>query len=314
MLSSTGPEDGALAELTQVHNPVNATGKPRIVFIHGLDGDVRNTWMSSPADGSTLWPKWLGEDTQSPVWLLGYGAAMSRWKGDAMALPRQATAVLECLATEPNLLTGPLVLIGHSLGGLVIKTALKQGMGRDVERHRLLVERIKGVAFVGTPHFGSRLASIASALRIVRANPQVSDLALDDAYLEELNQLFVKLQRDLCIQVRVYSETQPLRPTGILRWIPLGATVVSPSSSQPHIPGEAGTPVEADHRSICKPKSRADGIYPSIRAFIGEVESVMAAVTPAAIRGLRTPDVPRTFRADLRLRPDQGREIGRAHV
>ena len=32
------------------------------------------------------------------------------------------------------------------------------------------------------------------------------------------------------------------------------------------------------------------------------------AVTSAAIPGLRTPDVPRTFRADLRLRPDRGRD------
>jgi pimeloyl-ACP methyl ester carboxylesterase len=276
-----------MAHLTQVHNPANATGKPRIVFIHGLDGDVRSTWMSNPKVAATLWPKWLGEDTQCPVWLLGYGAATSRWKGDAMALPRQATAVLECLASEPVLVAGPLVLVGHSLGGLVIKTALKQGMGRDVERHRHVVQSIKGIAFVGTPHFGSRLASIASSLRIVRANPQVSDLAMDDAYLEELNQLFVKLQGDLGIKVRVYSETQPLRLTGLLRWLPLGATVVSPSSSQPHIPGEAGTPVEADHRSICKPEGRTVGIYPSMKAFIGEVEAAVAPQTTTAASGPR---------------------------
>lgn len=276
-----------MAELIQVHNPVNTAGKPRIVFIHGLDGDVRSTWMSNPKDDATLWPKWLGEDTQCPVWLLGYGAAMSRWKGDAMALPRQATAVLECLASEPALTACPLVLVGHSLGGLVIKTALKQGMGRDVERHRSLVQNIKGIAFVGTPHFGSRLASFASSLHIVRANPQVSDLEMDNANLEELNQLFVKLQQELGITVRVYSETQPLRPTGLLRWIPFGATVVSPSSSQPHIPGEAGTPVEADHLSICKPERRSSGLYPSMKAFIGEVGTAVAPRTPTADTGPR---------------------------
>ena len=102
-----------MAELTQVHNPANATGKPRIVFVHGLDGDARSTWMSDPKVAATLWPKWLGEDTQCPVWLLGYGAATSRWKGDAMALPRQATAVLECLATEPELMAGPQIGRAH---------------------------------------------------------------------------------------------------------------------------------------------------------------------------------------------------------
>lgn len=279
-----------MAELIQIHNPVNTAGKPRIVFIHGLDGDVRSTWMSNSKIDATLWPKWLGEDAQCPVWLLGYGATMSRWKGDSMALPRQATAVLECLATKPVLMDGPLVLVGHSLGGLVIKTILKQGMGRDVVRHKSLVQNIKGIAFVGTPHFGSRLASIASSLHIIRTNPQVSDLAMDNAYLEELNQLFVKLQQELGIKVRVYSETRPMRLTGAFRWLPFGATVVSPSSSQPHIPGEAGTPVEADHLSICKPESRTTGIYPSVMAFVLEVE---AAVNP------QTPTV------DSRLRPVQ---------
>jgi len=288
-----------MAELIQVHNPVNATGKPHIVFVHGLDGDVRNTWMSNPIESSTLWPKWLGEDTQCPVWLLGYASATSRWKGDAMALPRQATAVLECLATEPELRSAPLVLVGHSLGGLVIKTVLKQGMGRDVERHRFLVQSIKGIAFIGTPHFGSRLASIASSLRILRVNPQVSDLALDDAYLEELNQLFVKLHKDLGIKVRVYSETQPLRLTGLLRWLPLGATVVSPSNSHPHIPDEAGIPVEADHRSICKPMDRTSGIYPSMRAFIGDVEAAVAPRTPTAANGRLRPVPSERFEADL---------------
>lgn len=271
-----------MAELVQVHKPVNSTGKPSIVFIHGLDGDTRSTWMSDPKDEKTLWPKWLGEDTQCPVWLLGYGAAMSRWKADAMALPRQASAVLERLASEPALAGGPLVLVGHSLGGLVIKTAVKQGVGRDVERHKQLVQSIKGIAFVGTPHFGSKLASMAGWFKLVRANPQVSDLALDDAYLEELNQLFVKVLKDLDIRVRVYSETQPMRLPGLLRWLPVGTTVVSPGSSQPHIPGEAGTPVAADHLSICKPKDRASGIYPSMKAFILETETALTLRSPTS--------------------------------
>jgi len=112
----------------------------------------------------------------------------------------------------------------------------------------------------------------------------MSDLALDDANLEELNQLFVKLQGDLGIKVRVYSETQPMRPTGFLRWVPFGVTVVSPSSSQPHVPGEAGTPVEADHLSICKPKDSTAGIYPSMKAFIGEIEAAVARRAPTAVR------------------------------
>jgi pimeloyl-ACP methyl ester carboxylesterase len=263
-----------MAELTKVHDPVNSAGKPRIVFIHGLDGDLSATWMSNRKDVSTLWPSWLGEDTGCPVWLLGYGSAMSRWRADAMPLPQQATAVLQRLSIEQSLLDGPLVLVGHSLGGLVIKTALNQGLGRDVERHGRLARNIKGIAFVGTPHFGSTWASIAAYTHLMRPNPQVSDLRMDNAYLEELNQYFLKHCRELNLKTRVFTETQPVRLPSWLggRFLP-GVTIVSPTSSQAHIPGEVGLPIEADHISICKPLNRNADIYTSMRDFIGEIEA-----------------------------------------
>lgn len=151
-----------MANLILLHEPAKSTGKPHVVFIHGLDGDVRKTWMANPGNPGTSWPLWVSEDTGCPVWLLGYGAAMSRWKADAMALPRQATAIIETLSSEPRLIERPLVLVGHSLGGLIIKKALQQGMQQGVERHAEVAKNIRGIAFVGTPHFGSKLATMAA--------------------------------------------------------------------------------------------------------------------------------------------------------
>lgn len=263
-----------MAELTQVHASINPAGKPHIVFVHGLDGDFRTTWMSNHKDDGTLWPKWLGEDIDCSVWLLGYGSAMSRWRADAMPLPLQATAVLQCLSTKPSLMEGPLVLVGHSLGGLVIKTALNQGLGGDVDRYGRLSRNIKGIAFVGTPHFGSMLASIIANLHFMRPNPQVRDLRMDDAHLQELNQFFLKHCRELDLKTRVFIETQPVRLPSWLggRFLP-GLTIVSPTSSQAHIPGEVGIPIEANHLSICKPKNRKAAIYRSMYDFIKEIEA-----------------------------------------
>ncbi|WP_369952070.1 lipase family alpha/beta hydrolase [Ralstonia syzygii] len=294
-----------MAELIQVHNPVNSSGKPRIVFIHGLDGHLRHTWMANKKDASTLWPKWIGEDTGCPVWLLGYGASMSRWKADAMALPRQATAILERLCTEQAMHEGPLVLVGHSLGGLVIKTLLRQGIGHDVERHNRLARNIKGIAFVGTPHFGSTLASIAAWLRLVRSNPQVSDLRMDNAHLEELNQSFRKLCHDLKIRARVYTETEPVRLPGWLGRLLPGITIVSPTSSQPHIPGEAGTPIEADHITICKPLNRNVTIHTSMVAFVKEVEAA-AQSQGVAVPHTQTPLTSDRFEA---ISPDKAQSM-----
>lgn len=271
-----------MADLIPVYDPVKATGKPRLVFIHGLDGDIRKTWMADPKNQDTLWPRWVGEEIGCPVWLLGYGAALTRWKADATALPRQATAVIERLSNEPKLFEGPLILIGHSLGGVVIKTALQHGISRDVERHRELARNIKGIAFVGTPHFGSKLATIAAWAHFMRANPQVSDLRLNDAHLETLNQYFLKLRADLGFKTRTFMETQPVRLPWWLggRLLP-GVTIVSPMSSEAHIPGEVGIPIEADHITICKPKDRNAAIHSSLIAFIREVET--AATPPARV-------------------------------
>jgi pimeloyl-ACP methyl ester carboxylesterase len=261
-----------MAELILIHEPVISIGKPRIVFIHGLDGDVRKTWMADRNDDNTLWPRWVGKDTGCPVWLLGYGAAMSRWKADSMALPRQARAVIESLSNEPRLLGGPLVLIGHSLGGLIIKTALRQGYTLSVERHKEVAKSVMGVAFVGTPHFGSKLAAMAAWSHFLRANPQMTDLQLDDAHLEELNRYFLALCKEVGLKTRVYAETQPIRLPWWLggRFLP-GVTVVSPTSAEAQIPGEVGIPIEANHVTICKPKDRSAAIHRSIVAFIKDV-------------------------------------------
>lgn len=262
-----------MAELEQIHIGNPSDRKPNIVFLHGLDGHYRKTWMADSQDPSTLWPKWIGEETGCDVSLLRYGAALSRWKADSMALPRQATAVLECLSTSSFLTGRPLILIGHSLGGLIIKAALRQGIERNVDRHQRLVKNVKAIAFIGTPHFGSKLASIASLLRILRANPQVSDLRMDDANLEELNYSFARLQQELSIRVRVYSESQPVRLPWWLggRLLP-GLTIVSPSSSHVHIPGEVTIPVEANHITICKPKNRTSAIHLSLLDFLAGLQ------------------------------------------
>jgi len=279
-----------MADLIQIHNPTDATSKARLVFIHGLDGDIKKTWTTDSSDPTMLWPKWMGEDLNCPVWLLGYGAATTRWKSDSMALPRQATAVLERLSSEPALMDGPLILVGHSLGGLIIKTALQHGMSREVARHEKLVRNIKGIAFVGTPHFGSRLASWAAWSHFARANPQMSDLRLDNANLETLNQYFLKLRRELAIKTRVFIETEPVRlPVWALGRIIPGVTIVSPMSAEAHIPGEVGIPVEANHVSISKPRDRSAAVHSSMMSFVREVETA-SVESRGAVGSLAAPN------------------------
>src|SRR5215471_15671113 len=83
------------------------------------------TWRQSDNPGS-LWPIWLTKDIPGlSVYSVGYETPISRWRGSAMHLTDRATNIFERLLIEPQLQTTSLVLVGHSLGGLVIKQIVR---------------------------------------------------------------------------------------------------------------------------------------------------------------------------------------------
>ena len=49
-----------MATLTRVHEALSPDAL-HVVFVHGLGGDARSTWMHNPEDHTTLWPNWIGE-------------------------------------------------------------------------------------------------------------------------------------------------------------------------------------------------------------------------------------------------------------
>jgi surfactin synthase thioesterase subunit len=73
-----------------------------------------------------------------------------------MHLTDRATSLLARLLVEPDLQHGPLILIGHSLGGLVIKQLLRTAESevRNNAAAASLFWRVTKVAFLATPHAG----------------------------------------------------------------------------------------------------------------------------------------------------------------
>jgi hypothetical protein len=230
--------------------------------------------MHDASDPGTLWPRWVAKDTGCPVWLLGYDAALSGWQAGAMPLPFQGNTVLEALSTAPGLEGQPLVLIGHSLGGLVIKTALQDVGNGGVPRFQWVLDCLKGVVFVATPHMGAELATLAAALRLaMRTNDQVGNMKLHDPHLAKLNQHFLLLQKKRGFQVRAFAETRGV-PIPAPWWMPFrGATlgVVNSSSSESGMVAEPAVMLPEDHFSICKPASRDAQIHKSVVKFLAKV-------------------------------------------
>lgn len=260
-----------MARLERAHQGESAN--PAIVFIHGLGGDLFDTWVGPGTSPDDCWLNWVGTDTGCDTWTLEYDSALSRWHEQAMPLPDQGTQVAQLLAVHQGLRDKALVLVGHSMGGLVIKSLVTQTQAAGDVRARALLSRIKGIVFVATPHQGSQLASLATALSgIARTNAQVGDMSGHDPHLRQLSSAFREQRRTLQMSVAAFAETRDVvwQRKGFLRFLnrQVGLRVVDPSSSDPGLEGVTTVPLAEDHFSICKPASRDAHIHHALVAFL----------------------------------------------
>lgn len=272
-----------MATLTQVY-VAPSTDALHVVFLHGLGGDARSTWMHNPKDQTTLWPSWIGEDVGCNVWVAGYGAAISGWTDAAMHLVDLGEALFAALQVEQSLRDRRIVLVGHSLGGLVIKSGMTQAQALRDPKRLALLERIAGVVFVGTPHQGSNLATVADMLHpLLRTNPQVVNMVSNDAWLKQLNDQFRALHVQRSFGVRVFFESKGVLFGRRILGLPIGRRqlIVDRNSSDPGIAGVVPTAIEGDHVEIAKPKSRHVFIHKALVDFLKGMEGGPAGHPPS---------------------------------
>lgn len=295
-----------MATLTQVHS-ASAPDALHVVFVHGLGGEAHSTWMHNPKDHTTLWPSWIGEEVGCNVWVAGYGAALSGWTDAAMHLSELGEALFAALQVEQALQGHRIVLVGHSLGGLVIKSGMTQAQALGDPLRVTLLERIAGVVFVGTPHQGSSLATVADKLRLVlRTNAQVTNMVSDDAWLKVLNGQFRYLQVQRSFGVRVFFESKGVFIGHRIFGLALGGRqlIVDRNSSDPGIAGVIPTAIDGDHIEIAKPKSRQALIHKALVEFLKGTASGPEGTPPNGDKrssvpwaSSSSPDLPTTLRS-----------------
>lgn len=249
-----------MAELIAIAG-VDGDVNSHVIFFHGLGGHPHSTWRAL-TEPKVCWPQWLAEDVEGlAVWTVGYDAAVSRWRGSAMHLPDRATNLLERILLEPKLKTGEIILIGHSLGGLVIKQLLRtaESMARQREEVANFIRRVRRVAFLATPHTGVGAANLGDRLRIlIRPSAATACLVRNDPNLRDLNVWYREWSTPQGVAHLILFESRPLRIIGLL---------VKPDTSDPGLPSRPIS-IDADHITICKPKDRSSEVYLHIRHFI----------------------------------------------
>lgn len=133
-------------------------GKPLLVFVHGLCLHEQN-WMS-PAHIAFV------DEMQAA----GFGIAHARYNS-GLAIAENGS-LLSALLEETG--ASRLVLVGHSMGGLIIRSALHQAMQAGLD----WPERLTHVVALGSPHQGAEAERVGNyANRLLTLTPWSAPLA-----------------------------------------------------------------------------------------------------------------------------------------
>ncbi len=158
----------------------------------------------------------------------------------------------------------PVIFVGHSMGGLVIKKLLVQG---QEEQDHELVKNTKGVIFYSTPHSGSQVAKLNATTKFFFfPTTEVQDLDPNNPTLMTLNQNFLQMATEAKKDMKIVSFGEAL-PTPLMG---IDVTFVPTSSSNLGI-GDFYE-IKANHINVCKPHSKESVIY---RKFVDLVRDVL---------------------------------------
>ena len=236
-----------------------------VIFIHGLGGTSLRTWCRD-RDANNLWPKlWLPEELPTArVLSFGYDAHFASRKGRASSTISDFAADLLFRMkygenTPERLGQVPIIVVAHSMGGLVFKKAVVQGHLNS--EFGEIISMIKAVIFLATPHHGTDLAdTLNKALSgsIFGHSPKnyVTELARRSPTIDELDEAF----RHHAPSLRIFSFYETLT-TSVG---PFSVMIVDKLNAIMGYPNETTAPLSADHHGVCKFINTGDPNYISV--------------------------------------------------
>ncbi|CAN9479230.1 unnamed protein product [Alternaria alternata] len=266
-------------ELTLLHEPLEPLVD--LIFVHGLGGDPVKTWTKGE-DSEQFWPQaWLPQEPvlqNVRISTFGYKNDGDEHKDTASMIHDAGEGLLREISTNVSQRTQedlPIIMIGHSIGGLVIKktyTLAWRGAATQA-----LAARVKCLIFLATPQ---RDAGLASTVRkILRAsgrfnyNSSLSDFEKTSVELNKINDEF----RHYAGEVRILSFYETIETNlGIQSEL-----IVDKDSASMGVKHERVHPLNADHRMVCKFDSIYDTNYIAVK---NAIESIAEDILGDAIK------------------------------
>jgi pimeloyl-ACP methyl ester carboxylesterase len=281
------------------------TTRLNLIFVHGLSGNLFETWKSNNTDTpekGIMWPQWLVEDNPgTAAYAYGYNAPMAFWqRGGRMTLGQRAENLRSNIDGR-ELFDKPCVLICHSLGGLVVKRMLLDlqktattGNAEQQKRRAAQLANVRGVVFIATPHYGSKLAITLDRFLFISSTSVES--------LKYGNSELISIQSDYVNFAATYKDISHIQYTE--SGLTSGLRVVDPLSGRAPIAFIETNQTDDDHVQIVKPKDKQDQVYAGIDTYISRLMLAIPADEngqPGELQHTEIPPTPKPKRAGIYL-------------
>ncbi|XP_050458776.1 protein SERAC1 [Cataglyphis hispanica] len=217
---------------------------------------------------SLCWPKdWLPMDIPS-LRLIGinYDTSLSMWtpfcpiQNKKNTIKERSEEFITKL-TMANVGQRPLIWVGHSMGGLLVKKMLVEEW-KTGDKHGIC-KNTKAILFYGTPHRGSHVAALKQMTQmLVWPTVEVQELREESPQLLKLHEEFLEMLKEYHIEIVSFAEAKPT----LVTTLKFPFQFVSSNSADPGI-GEFFE-IPQDHLSICKPASRQSFLYQKLLSVL----------------------------------------------
>ncbi|KAA6413191.1 MAG: hypothetical protein FRX48_02935 [Lasallia pustulata] len=275
-----------------------------IVAVHGLNGHHEKTWTTNNVN-------WLRDLLPSDI----PNARILSWGYDANThstsqisgqyLYDHARTLVSDLCLKRRLTktrTRPIIFVSHSLGGIVVKSALihsEAARRGALEEHRSIKLSTYGILFMGTPHqggsgvhLGELMLKVASIF--VTADDKIlKHLERDSEWLQQQLGQYAPISNDFV--TKFAYEMFPTR-------IALGKEIMVVPQASAIVPGATNAEpvaIPADHLNMVKFASRQNGGYEKVSGHL----QLLAEEAPEAI-GARWEEQDRIRKAQADVKED----------
>lgn len=287
-----GPKDYVrLHRMTAVPGPdPMADDWADVVFIHGLKGSANTTWACAKGMTAPDWPTWVAQELAGlRVWCADYSSTLLPTEAH-FAIHKIGANLLHQMENAGVGSSRPVVFVGHSMGGLVIKEIVHQAALSAWRPGSSVWRNTAGIAFLATPHFGSALAAPADYLARLMNLVNLDDRSIDSnaaqlrPFAHAVGQTHTAFKHHVQrrtagsqpVSVVAYAETRRTEPVG---W------VVPRASADPQMASvECIELPGADHLSICKPSPH--GFVPH-DWLVQTLKKLRGQPTPVPHQGVR---------------------------